>query len=808
MPHNYNFIEAFITGLSSVQVFLGLFGIAAACAFAVLFATKFGEFILPRPRETRVADFLPFEKLLPDGITIKCHNGTICRYYRVKGADMAFVLPETREAMLEARKSWINTMSEMGITSRVFTQRRRVRTVEKGDHNISLLKRVAFKWAESLNRVYQNEHYIALSVIDRKNAERDLDQASQALQATLADYEITPLYESASSRNEDSPFSFLAELCSPISRPKPKIKEAQGYDLKDMLTADHIHFTGDRGLIRFFSGDREKLCIVMGLRSAGEAMDEQMIADLQAIDCELNILHTVDPIPRVKAMAILMQQRRMATVTSFSSTAAIQYDEVMEKLEESDDDYQTLSKYSLTIFIYGDDLEELAFGESEVERICRLFGATPIREGWAAQASFFAQFPTYEIYPRTYMMLSRAIACAIGLERASEGFPRSDWGEGAITLFKTTSGTAYQWQFHVSTEQAAVAHCCIIGPTGQGKTTLLAFLAGQAMRHPDLRVYFFDRFRGVEIFTRAVGGNYVLFDADEKITALNPFSCRDTSENRAFLRRWLKSITMGDDALAEQEISRAVTTAFEYLKPEERTLANLHKSCFSPTGKMRRELYRWINPEQYGAIFNAQNDDLDMKSRFMAFDFTHIFEDETLAPAVISYITHRIDETTSSIGAPGLIMIDETAPMLKHPMFRDSFIIGLQEGRKKRQAYLCAFQQPNAVDNLGVGEVIRGQCQTVIFFRNPQGMVEDYDNWNLTPKELDFIFGRTFREFPYAILLSRPAIGESVILDVNLGGLGKMLKIYSSGRKNVILARELIDEFGIENFIDKYLERA
>jgi type IV secretory pathway VirB4 component len=44
----------------------------------------------------------------------------------------------------------------------------------------------------------------------------------------------------------------------------------------------------------------------------------------------------------------------------------------------------------------------------------------------------------------------------------------------------------------------------------------------------------------------------------------------------------------------------------------------------------------------------------------MAFDFTHIFEDETLAPAVISYITHRIDETTSSIGAPGLIMIDET----------------------------------------------------------------------------------------------------------------------------------------------------
>ncbi|MFR8205207.1 MAG: hypothetical protein ACLU99_01895 [Alphaproteobacteria bacterium] len=61
-------------------------------------------------------------------------------------------------------------------------------------------------------------------------------------------------------------------------------------------------------------------------------------------------------------------------------------------------------------------------------------------------------------------------------------------------------------------------------------------------------------------------------------------------------------------------------------------------------------------------------------------------------------------------------MIDETAPMLKHPMFRDYFAIGLQEGRKKRQAYLCAFQQPNIIDKLGVGEVIRGQCQTVYLF--------------------------------------------------------------------------------------------
>lgn len=84
-------------------------------------------------------------------------------------------------------------------------------------------------------------------------------------------------------------------------------------------------------------------------------------------------------------------------------------------------------------------------------------------------------------------------------------------------------------------------------------------------------------------------------------------------------------------------------------------------------------------------------------------------------------------------------------------------------------------------------------------------MPEDYANWNLTQREIDFIFGKSYRDFPYAILLSRPATGESVILDVDLSGLGPYLKLYNSGRKNVLLVEELIKEYGEENFVTKYL---
>ena len=810
MSPDFDFFSIFVQGLSSAEVLVAIIGFMSAGAFAGFWATKLGQTILPQPNESRVADFLPFNKLMSDGITIRCYNGSYARVFRVRGADLTFVTEEKNTSMFEARKSWIDSMSDMQIVCRVITTRDRI-TLEESEKNFNnpLLEQISDIWDQTMDRVYANTHYIILSVADRPDALKDLNYASQALLATLNDYGVQTLYETADSPAKDSPLYIFAQICSPISKTEPKIRGAEGYQLNELLTADHIHFTGEEGIIHFFSGEKSLYEISMGIRSSGDYMDESMVVSLLSIDCELVLLHNIKPMFKPYARGLLLQQQRMAQVTSFSSDVVDQYSEALSAIEDSSGDHQALTEYAMTIILKGESKEEIDFGEGEVQRICRLFSVTPVREGWVTQATFFNQFPTYETYPRTYRYLSRVVAAAVSFDKPSEGFSKSDWGPGAITIFRTTSGSAYRFQFHVSSEEAAVAHCCIIGPTGQGKTTLLTFLAGQAMRHPDLKVFFFDRYRGAEIFTRAIGGAYIGFDGDDKNVSLNPFDCADNSVNRAFLQRWMRSITLVDDALSEKEISRAVTTAFDYLRPEERIMSNLYKSCFSPTGNMRRELYRWVNPDQYGKIFNSEKDSLDLhQKRFMAFDFTHIFEDATLAPAVISYIMHRIQIETGETGVPSLIMIDETAPMLQHPMFRDYFTIGLQEGRKKRQAYLCAFQQPNIIDKLGVGEVIRGQCQTIIFFRNPQAMPEDYVNWNLTERELDFIFGKSYRDFPYAILLSRPATGESVILDVNLSGLGPYLKLYNSGRKNVLLVEELIKEYGEDNFVTKYLNIA
>ena len=794
---------------SSTYLMIGC--IIAAMLIASIWITKLGDKILPKPKETRVADFLPFSRLDEDGATIHLRNNSLARVLEVEGADTTLVLPEERAAFAAARKQWIDSLAELEIIARVITVRERVPLSEKDAFkNEPLLKTISIRWLDSLHRIFKNRHYIVLSVNDRKNAMKDLDQATSATITILDMYKPVLVSEKTPDRHPDkSPFWLFARLMSPLSRPKPVVHGENGQTLNDLLTADYIHFTKDKGIIRFFSGDKEKLAIAMGIRKPGDFMDEQMIADIMSIDCEVTILHNIKAIPTTKANMLLIQQRKMAFFTTFSQNVYNQYSTALEWMDQSDSDGQTINEYAMSVLIFGDSKEEIKFGQEEVEKICRLHNVTPVRDGWAAQAVFFSQLPTYDIYPRTFLYLSRVVACALCIDKTAEGRQKSDWGPVPLSYFRTVTGTPYAFQFHVSEDAYAVAHTALIGPTGQGKTTFFSFIAGQAQRIPDLNVYFFDRNNGAKVFALMQGAPYVKFDGGVDSVSLNPFAIPDSAENRAFLRSWLRDITGCKDAVSEQEIARAVVTAFEYLRPKERLLKNLHKSCFANGGAMRRELERWVNDDQYGRVFNSTEDNLELDCRYMGFDFTTVFADGVLAPAVISYVMHRIQTLATLKATPTMIMIDETAPMLENEMFKESFVVGLREGRKKRQAYLCAFQQPKFLDDHGLGDVIRGQCQTVVFFRNPQANPADYASWNLSPREMNFVMGKEFADHKYAILVSRPAIHESVILDVDLSGLGPYLKVFSSGSKNVLMAEQLSAQLSdTDALIQAYLQRA
>ena len=792
-------IKALIAGASPWRIGMGVTGlVAGGAAFTALSVPAVARLVLPPPRDTRLSDHLPFDRLLPDRRTIRCRDGTLVQCLGVEGRDIMFLSANERDTLFTVRKHWLDSLAELGVSIRVMMVREKVPAATAGDFDQPLLKDLAWAWNESFRTSFRNRQVIVLSVPGKVRAAPN--RLAEAVDLTLHILDgYHPRVMSAPGGGPDDAggenlLEFWARLASPLSRPRPS---GGGEDVAEAVVSDGIEFTGEDGLIRFRRGPDEMVAAAVGIRRFGDYTDEQMMADIAGLDGEFILVQVIEPWSKTVAALKLAQERRMNAGTRFSATVGDQYSAALQIIEGLDDSRSAMANYALTIFLFGKTPGEIATLDAELRKVCSAYGAASVREGAAAQASWFAQFPSYGVWPRAYRFFTSNIACNVTLDRPPPGLPSCDWGDGPLAWFRTLGGTAYAFQFHVSAEKDAVAHAVCIGPTGSGKTTVMTFLAAMALRHPSLRVYIFDRYQGAYVFTTALGGHYINLTTGETAggaCSLNPFQCADTPENRAFLRLWLRALAGCDDAESLEEIGQAVQSIFDSGLPmESRSLATIFEPCFTPGGLLRRQLLKWVDESYYGKMFNAKQDTLDVSSnRVVSFDMTNVFKDEALSQASVSYIMHRIQQSLVELAAPALIFIDETEPMLRNPMFRSYFLTMLQEYRKRGVAVISAFQRPEAIAEAGMGEAIRGQCQTVFFFPNPQARPEDYGDWSLTDSEWSYLkcAWPSNRRLKRSVLVKR-ASGESVVLDTDLGPLGPLTRIFASGRESVALATEL-----------------
>ena len=759
------------------------------------------RYIFPQFGYKRYSRYLPFKTVYTDN-SLELSDRSLLRVYHVSGVQTSMQDASTREKFLELRAQLFNQIRDPNVVMRFFMTRDAAGENTDYEFDQPVLQKIYNKWRAQGLRIFTNNYYIVLQV-SGASARDKLNQYGNYLESILAAYQ-PKLLKNDSAQNMAK---FFGRILSPITKPSPAVCDN---NIADLTTVDDVEFLPD-GVVRYISGGTQSFAAMLSFRVSPDYLDEEFFNTVSTIQTEMICMNAFRVMGAADVEATLRQRQSSADENEVSTIQQIS--DAQNAMDENVTGNQSLVNYYPLFIVFGKSRDELNKYVDEFKKISASFGISPICETYAARVSWFAQIPGFDVFPRSFKLLSRTAAISIPMSTQPRGVENSDWGPGPLVVFPTAQGTPYQFQFHVSDKPAAVAHTLTIGPTGGGKTTLFSFLIAQSLRHPKLKAFFFDRNKGAEIFTLSVGGKYITMQGKEKnaiensfLTHLNPLKMPDSAANRAFLRRWFAIITGQSDANSADEIARAVSVNFDYLPEQDRILKNLWKSCFSSNGNMRSALKKWIDPLQYGDIFNETSDTLDLQSRLTTFDFTEILQDETLAPAVISYILHRINNITVSGGNPSLIMIDETAPMLENKMFRDNFITGLQEGRKNRQAYMVAFQRANVLDKLGIGDVVRGQAQTVLFFRNPAADASDYQYWNLNPLEMAFIQGKAYPNLKRAVLLSRPVTGESVILNTELGGLGNLLRLFESGRSSVLLAEELYKQYG-NNFVSEYLKK-
>ena len=793
-----NYFKYFITNNFSLTIFIIVMLILILSFILIIYSSFLKKNIFPKFSYKKFSDYLPFKTLYSDN-SLMLSNNSLIKVYKLSGIQTGMQIEDVKKQFLDLRTRFFNQINDSNVILRFFTIRNTSKDEDLYEFDNIVSQKIYDKWQTQGLKIFTNNFYIVISVYGSKNREK-LNQYCNYIESMLSIYKPKLLTFDSS----ENIASFFARILSPVTKPKPIIKYQ---NLSSITTVDNISFLKN-GIIKFSSGNNDLFASNISFKVSPDFLDEEFFNSISTIKSEMIIMNSFKFLSNSDIDNIIKQKR--TTIEKNEDIAEEQIKDIEISIDENVSENQSLIDYYPLFLVFGTSLEDLNNNVEEFKKICASFGVSPIVERFASKVSWFSLIPGFDIFPRSFKMLSKTAVISVPMSNSPEGIKNCDWGEKPLVIFPTAQGTPYQFQFHVSDKPVAVAHTLTIGPTGGGKTTLFSFLISQSLRHQKLKAFFFDRNKGAEIFTLSIGGKYITMSDKEKgnnfQTHLNPLKMKDSSINRVFLRKWLSIISEQNDPKSLDEISRCVAINYDYIEDKDKKLSNLYESCFSLKGNMRGALKKWVDPLQYGKIFNEDFDTLDLDSRLTTFDFTTVLNDEILAPAVVSYILHRINTTTVSGGNPSLIMIDETAPMLENKMFRDNFIAGLQEGRKNRQAYMVSFQRANILDKLGIGDVVRGQAQTVLFFRNPAADLSDYKYWNLNPLEMAFIQGKAYPNLKRAVLLSRPVNNESVILNTELGGLGNLLRLFESGRSSVILAEELYKSFG-SNFIEEYLKK-
>ncbi|MDR2685980.1 MAG: hypothetical protein LBB23_04380 [Rickettsiales bacterium] len=795
-----NLINVFTANSDYITLLSVMGGLFTLFILFLLYASVLSKILFPKFGFLRYGNYLPFMNALEDDITITLKNKHYARIYKISGVQLAMQDENKRAQYFDLRSRFLNMAGVDGATLRFFMTRTKDDARTNFEFDEKILQEIHDAWNSQGMKLYKNEHYMVIDAPDISS----LSKVSELFENMFAPY--NPRVARHSERENFA--SFYAKILSPVSGHNVLMKNL---DISEIVATDSVSF--DNGTLVFSSGTGVKYANILSYRTAPDFMDEDFFTSLSAVQSEMVVMNGMKFMSKKAAENLFKRKQVSADDERAFDTLNRQIEETRDRMDEETAGNQNLIDYYPLFMIMSDTKEELKIAAAEFGKICASFGVSSVAENFALKPAFFSLMPGFDMFPRSFAMLTNAASASIPLASVPEGNDNSDWGNGAIAVFPTAEGTPYKFQFHVSNAPAAVAHSLVIGPTGTGKTTLFSFLISQSLRHQKLKTFFFDRNRGAEIFTLGIGGKYITFDSKsenaDNIAAgvkasMNPLMMDDSAANRDFLKRWLGIISEANGAAAMDEIAEAVEVVFDYIDKDDRNLKNLVPACFSSQGDVRANMKKWIDDNQYGSVFNAKEDNVDLRSRLTTFDFTNILEDKTLSPAVLSYLLQRVNNITLSGGNPSLVMIDETAPMLENEQFRKNFIIGLQEGRKNRQAYMAAFQRANILDKLGIGDVVRGQAQTILFFRNPAADISDYEHWRLNPMEQAFIQGKLYPNLKRGLLLRRPITGESVILNTELAGLGGYIRLFESGRKNVLLAEEIYKKQG-SGFVWEYL---
>jgi type IV secretion system protein VirB4 len=322
------------------------------------------------------------------------------------------------------------------------------------------------------------------------------------------------------------------------------------------------------------------------------------------------------------------------------------------------------------------------------------------------------------------------------------GPERNEHLDGPPLLFAKTEGAT---PFRLSLHVGDVGHTLVVGPTGAGKSVLLALLALQFRRYPGARVFAFDFGGSIRAAALAMGGDWhdlggaLSEDAMEPV-ALQPLAEIDDAGERAWAAQWVAAILAREGVTITPEAKELLWSALGSLASAplaERTLTGL--SVLLQSGALKQALQPYCVGGPWGRLLDAEAERLGETS-------VQAFETEGLigtgaAPAVLAYLFHRVEGRLD--GSPTLLIVDEGWLALDDPTFGAQLREWLKTLRKKNASVVFATQSLADIETSAIAAAIVESCPTRLFLPNERAIEPQitsiYRRFGLNDRQIEIL---------------------------------------------------------------------
>ena len=456
-----------------------------------------------------------------------------------------------------------------------------------------------------------------------------------------------------------------------------------------------------------------------------------------------------------------------------------------------------------TVTVWDDDANIAAEKLRLVEKVIQGRDFTCITEGVNAIEAWLGSLPGH-VYAnvRQPPVSTLNLAHMIPLSAVWAGPERDEHFAGPPLFFARTEGsTPFRFSLHVGD----VGHTLVVGPTGAGKSVLLALLALQFRRYPHSQVFAFDFGGSIRAAALAMRGDWhdlggSLSDGTEASVSLQPLAGIHHTPERAWAADWIVDILTREQVALTPELKEhlwAALTSLASAPVGERTLTGL--AVLLQAAKLKQALRPYCIGGAYGRLLDAESERLGEAS-------VQAFETEGLigtaaAGAVLAYLFHRIEGRLD--GRPTLLIIDEGWLALDDGGFAAQLREWLKTLRKKNASVIFATQSLSDIDNSGIAPAIIESCPTRLLLPNERAIEPQitaiYRRFGLNDRQIEIIARATPKRDYYC--QSRRG---NRLFELGLGPIALAFCAASSKADHAIIDRVLA-EHGESSFVHAWL---